>query len=211
MSSSPKQLLSITDGVFLVAGMVIGVGIFKLPGLVAANAASATHFFLAWIVGGIACLCGALVYAELSSRYPETGGEYLFLRRGFGEGTAFVFAWSRMTVIQTGAIAGVAFVFGEYATQLVSLGSASAALWAAIGVSVLTALNLLGTLQSKTLQKVMEVLLDPRARGDRHRRHLGERRPGAARKGIGQKRFHADDDLRAVHLRRLERGRLSCG
>ncbi len=159
MSSSPKQLLSVNDGVFLVAGMVIGVGIFKLPGLVAANAASAGHFFLAWIVGGIACLCGALVYAELSSRYPKTGGEYLFLREGFGEGTAFVFAWSRMTVIQTGAVAGVAFVFGEYATQIVPLGPSSAALWAAIGVTVLTGLNFAGTLQSKTLQKVMEVLL----------------------------------------------------
>jgi amino acid transporter len=157
--SAPKPLLSVTDGVFLVAGMVIGVGIFKLPGLVAANAASPAHFFLAWIVGGIACLCGALVYAELASRHPETGGEYLFLHRGLGEGVAFVFAWSRMTVIQTGAIAAVAFVFGEYATQLFSLGPASAALWAAIGVSVLTGLNLAGTLQSKTLQKVMEVLL----------------------------------------------------
>ncbi|HEX9184774.1 MAG TPA: APC family permease [Burkholderiales bacterium] len=155
----PRVLLSVPDGVFLVAGMVIGVGIFKLPGLVAASAASPTHFFLAWIVGGIACLCGALVYAELASRYPETGGEYLFLRRGLGDGAAFVFAWSRMTVIQTGAIAAVAFVFGEYATQLVALGPSSAAVWAAIGVALLTGLNLIGTLQSKTLQKVMEVLL----------------------------------------------------
>jgi amino acid transporter len=64
-----------------------------------------------------------------------------------------------MTVIQTGAIAAVAFVFGEYATQLAPLGPASAAIWAAIGVAVLTALNLLGTLQSKTLQKFMEVIL----------------------------------------------------
>jgi amino acid transporter len=155
----PKVLLTVPDGVFLVAGMVIGVGIFKLPGLVAASAASPTHFFLAWIIGGVACLCGALVYAELASRYPETGGEYLFLRRGLGEGAAFVFAWSRMTVIQTGAIAAVAFVFGEYASQLVSLGPASAAVWAAIGVAALTALNLAGTVQSKTLQKVMEVIL----------------------------------------------------
>jgi len=157
--SAPKQLLSVPDGIFLVAGLVIGIGIFKLPGLVAANAASASHFFLAWIVGGVACLCGALVYAELSSRYPETGGEYLFLRRGFGNGMAFVFAWSRMTVIQTGAIAAVAFVFGEYASQIVQLGPYGTALWAAIGVAALTGLNLVGTLQSKTLQKTMEVLL----------------------------------------------------
>jgi amino acid transporter len=159
LGAAPKQLLSVTDGVFLVAGMVIGVGIFKLPGLVAGAAASGTQFFLAWIIGGIACLCGALVYAELASRHPETGGEYAFLRRGLGEGVAFVFAWSRMTVIQTGAIAAVAFVFGEYASQLVSLGAQSTAIWAAIGVTVLTGLNLAGTLQSKTLQKVMEILL----------------------------------------------------
>jgi APA family basic amino acid/polyamine antiporter len=156
---APRTLLSVTDGVFLVAGMVIGVGIFKLPGLVAGAAASPAHFFLAWAIGGVACLCGALVYAELSSRHPETGGEYTFLRRGLGEGAAFVFAWSRMTVIQTGAIAAVAFVFGEYASQLVSFGKGSAAIWAAIGLAVLTGLNLAGTLQSKRLQKVMEILL----------------------------------------------------
>ena len=156
---APQQLLSVPDGIFLVAGMVIGVGIFKLPGLVAMNAGSGTQFFLAWIVGGIACLCGALVYAELASRHPETGGEYTFLRHAFGEGAAFVFAWARMTVIQTGAIAAVAFVFGEYASQIVSLGPASTAIWAAIGVAVLTGLNIVGTLQSKALQKVMEILL----------------------------------------------------
>ncbi|HET7669095.1 MAG TPA: amino acid permease [Burkholderiales bacterium] len=156
---APKQLLSVPDGIFLVAGMVIGVGIFKLPGLVAGAAGSATQFFLAWVLGGIACLCGALVYAELASRYPETGGEYTFLRQGLGDGAAFVFAWSRMTVIQTGAIAAVAFVFGEYASQIVSLGPSSTAIWAAIGVAILTALNFAGTLHSKTLQKAMEVLL----------------------------------------------------
>ena len=157
--SAPRQLLSVPDGVFLVAGMVIGVGIFKLPGLVAGNAASTTHFFAAWIVGGLVCLCGALVYAELASRYPETGGEYTFLRRGLGEGVAFVFAWSRMTVIQTGAIAAVSFVFGEYASEIVPLGQNSNAIWAAIAVAALTALNLIGTVQSKGLQKVMEALL----------------------------------------------------
>jgi APA family basic amino acid/polyamine antiporter len=155
----PKQLLSVPDGVFLVAGMVIGVGIFKAPGMVAGNSSSAGEFFFAWVLGGLASLCGALVYAELASRHPETGGEYAFLRRGFGDGAGFVFAWSRMTVIQTGAIAAVSFVFGEYATQLLPLGKHSAAVWAALCVVLLTGLNIAGTLQSKTLQKAMEVLL----------------------------------------------------
>jgi amino acid transporter len=156
---APKSLLSVTDGVFLVAGMVIGVGIFKAPGMVAGGSSSAQEFFFAWLLGGIASLCGALVYAELASRHPETGGEYAFLRRGLGEGVAFVFAWSRMTVIQTGAIAAVAFVLGDYASQILPLGAASPAIWAAIAVALLTLLNVAGTLQSKTLQKVMEMLL----------------------------------------------------
>jgi amino acid transporter len=104
-------------------------------------------------------LCGEFVYAELSARHPHAGGEYTFLGRAFGLDTAFLFAWARMTVIQTGAIAAVAFVFGEYASEILRLGANSAAIWAAIGVVALTAINLAGTLQSKTLQKVMEIVL----------------------------------------------------
>ncbi len=159
MSSAPKQLLSITDGIFLTVGMVIGVGIFKAPSIVAGNTASGVEFLLAWLLGGVVSLCGALVYAELSSRHPATGGEYTFLAQGLGNGAAFLFAWSRMTVIQTGAIAAVAFVFGEYASEIVRLGEHSVAIYAALSIMAVTLLNLAGTLQSKTLQKVMEIAL----------------------------------------------------
>ena len=155
----PQQLLSVPDGIFLTVGMVIGVGIFKLPSLVAGNTASPTVFLLAWLLGGLVSLCGALAYAELASRHPETGGEYAFLQKGLGRGAAFLFAWSRMTVIQTGAIAAVAFAFGDYASEIVRLGEKSSAVWAAVATVALTLLNFAGTLQSKTLQKVMEVLL----------------------------------------------------
>ena len=159
MSSAPKQLLSVTDGIFLNVGMVIGVGIFKAPSIVAGNTAGGIEFLLAWLLGGVVSLCGALVYTELSSRHPETGGEYTFLAHGVGRGAAFLFAWSRMTVIQTGAIAAVAFVFGEYASEILRLGEYSVAIYAALSVGALTLLNLAGTLQSKTLQKVMEIAL----------------------------------------------------
>ncbi len=159
VSAAPKPLLSVSDGVILMCGMVIGAGIFKAPSIVAGNTSSATWFLLAWVLGGAISLCGALVYAELASRYPETGGEYAFLQRGWGRGAAFVFAWSRMTVIQTGAIAAVAYVFGDYASEVFSLGAKSSAIYAAIGVVALTALNVAGTVESKTLQKVMQYLL----------------------------------------------------
>ena len=127
VSSAPKPLLSVADGVILMCGMVIGAGIFKAPSIVAGNPSSATAFVLAWVLGGAISLFGALVYAELASRYPETGGEYAFLSRGWGRGAAFVFAWSRMTVIQTGAIAAVAYVFGDYASEILRLGEQSSA------------------------------------------------------------------------------------
>src|SRR5678815_2186096 len=92
--SQPKQLLSVTDGVFLTAGMIIGALIFKAPATVAGATSGAAQFLLAWLFGGLVSLCGALVYAELASRHPETGGEYAYLRRGWGNGVAFVFAWS---------------------------------------------------------------------------------------------------------------------
>src|SRR4051794_21492399 len=157
--TQPKQLLSVADGAFLMVGMVIGVGIFKAPSLVAGNTSSAATFILVWVFGGLMSLCGALMYAELAARHPGTGGEYTFLARGFGPGAAFLFAWSRMTVVQTGAIAAVAFVFGDYASEIVRFGTQSSAIWAGISVIALTLLNLVGTLHSKMLQKVMETIL----------------------------------------------------
>ena len=148
-----------TDGIFLTVGMIIGALIFKAPSTVAGATSTPGEFLFAWLFGGVVSLCGALVYAELVSRHPDTGGEYVFLTQGMGRGVAFLFAWSRMTVIQTGTIAAVAFVFGDYASEIFSLGKNSSAIWAAIGVAVLTLLNFAGTLQSKAAQKVMEALL----------------------------------------------------
>jgi len=137
----PARLLSVTDGMLLTVGMVIGVGIFKLPAMVAGNTSGTTQYLLAWLLGGAVSLCGALVYAELSARHPETGGEYTFLARGLGRGAAFLFAWSRMTVIQTGAIVAVAFAFGDYASEILRLGDKSSAIYAALGVECIIGLD----------------------------------------------------------------------
>jgi APA family basic amino acid/polyamine antiporter len=155
----PLELLSVGDGIFLTVGMIIGALIFKAPSTVAGATTGSAQFLLAWLAGGLISLCGALVYAELAARHPHTGGEYVFLSEGMGRGVAFLFAWSRMTVIQTGAIAAVAFVFGDYASEIFRLGEHSSAIWAAASVALLTVLNLVGTLQSKALQKLMESAL----------------------------------------------------
>ena len=95
MSAAPKQLLSVTDGVFLTVGMILGALIFKAPSTVAGATSSSAQFLLAWLFGGLVSLCGALVYAELAARHADTGGEYVFLHRGFGKGVAFLFEIGR--------------------------------------------------------------------------------------------------------------------
>src|SRR5262245_35081509 len=128
-AASPKPIVRPMDAIGLIVGIVIGAGIFRTPSIVAGNAASVGVVYLAWILGGLVSLLGALVYAELATTYPHAGGDYYFLRRAFGYRLAFLFGWARMTVIQTGSITSVAFIFGDYATQILSLGPYSPAVY----------------------------------------------------------------------------------
>jgi basic amino acid/polyamine antiporter, APA family len=157
-SAMPRQTLSAWDGIAFLIGIVIGVGIFKAPQLVAQFAGDAWAFMGVWLLGGLVTLVGALCYAELGSSYPHAGGEYHFLSRAYGRTVGVLFAWARGTVIQTGAIAAVAFVYGEYASTLMPLGAHSVAIHAALAVTVFTAINLIGTLQGKVAQHVFTVL-----------------------------------------------------
>ena len=149
--------LSVRDVIAIVVGIVIGVGIFRTPSLVAANAGSPGLLVLIWVVGGVISLNGALCYAELATAYPHPGGDYHYMTRAFGKRVAFLFAWARMTVIQTGSIAMLAFIFGDYLTGLLPVTSSTAPFFAAIAVSCLTAINLIGMHQGKTTQKVLTI------------------------------------------------------
>lgn len=153
--AEPKATLSVFDAVAIMVGIVVGIGIFKTPALVAANVGSEFTFIAVWVAGGLVTLIGALCYAELASAHPHAGGEYHFLARAYGRPVAVLFGWARGSVIQTGAIAAVAFVFGDYASQLVPLGPFGTAIYAAFAIVLLTAINVLGTTQSKNLQIVM--------------------------------------------------------
>ncbi len=150
--SLPQASLSVFDAVIIMVGLVVGIGIFRTPSLVAANVDSEMAFIGVWVLGGFITLIGALCYAELSAANPNAGGEYHFLSRAYGKPVAVLFGWARGSVIQTGAIAGVAFVLGDYAAQLLPLGPYGPALYAAAAIILFTGVNVVGTLQSKTLQ-----------------------------------------------------------
>ncbi|MGH9458307.1 MAG: APC family permease [Thermoanaerobaculia bacterium] len=151
--SEPRETLGATDAVAVIVGIVVGAAIFESPSWVAASAGSATAIVLAWILGGFVSLVGALCYAELASAWPHPGGDYHYLTRAFGSWVGFLFAWARMSVIQTGSIALLAFVFGDYMSQIVRIGPYSAAIYAAAAVLVLTALNVSGINPTRHSQK----------------------------------------------------------
>lgn len=142
-------MLSISDGVAIVVGIVIGSAIFETPSLVAANTGHPSLLIFVWILGAAISVVGALCYAELSATYPDAGGDYHFLDRAWGRSVAFLYGWARMTVIQTGSIALIAFVFGDYASQIFRLGTHSSAIYAAVTVLLLTGVHLIGLPSSR--------------------------------------------------------------
>jgi amino acid transporter len=157
----PRPTLGVADAVAIIVGIVVGAGIFKTPALVAGNVDGVSTLLLAWVLGGLVSLIGALCYAELASAYPDAGGDYHFLTRAYGQRLSFLFAWGRLTVIQTGSIALLAFVLGDYATAVVPLGPYSTAVYAAVVVAVLTLLHVGGiprTVFTQNLLTAVEVL-----------------------------------------------------
>jgi APA family basic amino acid/polyamine antiporter len=155
--SVPGRELSWLDAVSVVLGIVIGSGVFVAPAVVAENARGAGTMLLAWVAGGALCLCGALCYAELATTYPHSGGEYVYLSRAYGRPMGFFFVWSRMAVVQTGVIAAAAYIFGQYAQQLLPLGPSAPLLYALAATVILTAMNALGLHSGRWTQNLLTV------------------------------------------------------
>ncbi len=147
--------LTAVDGAVLVVGVVLGVGIFRSPSVVALNAGSGPLYLGFWLLGGLVMLLGALCYAELATAYPDAGGEYYILSRGWGAPAGFLVAWSRMTVIQTGSLAILAYVFGDYVSSMLALGPTGPPALAAGVVVALTGVNVTGLKQGRWTQYLL--------------------------------------------------------
>ncbi len=140
-ANAPAQASASTGGlvpslglfttIMMIVGGVIGSGIFRKPGVMAAQVGSPELLLGVWLLAGIITLFGALTNAEIAAMIPETGGQYVYFERMYGPFFAFLYGWAIFAVIQTGSIAAVAYVFAEYATQFVRLPelSPSVASW----------------------------------------------------------------------------------
>ncbi|MBL0059792.1 MAG: amino acid permease [Elusimicrobia bacterium] len=154
--SAPR--LNLLDASALVVGCIIGAGIFRLSDSVARCSSSVGLFAAAWVIGGLLSLCGALVWAELATRFPKNGGEYVFLTEAYGPAWGFVYGWTRLFVSRTGTLAILAYVFAEHAVQVGRLEPSAVKPLATAAVLLLTGLNILGLRFGKGIQNVFTAL-----------------------------------------------------
>jgi APA family basic amino acid/polyamine antiporter len=152
---TPGRLLSRTGAIAIIVGIVIGAGIFKTPSMVAGITGDIGWMMAIWLVGSLISVAGALCYAELATMYPHAGGDYHFLNKAYGKNIAFLYGWAKATVINTGSIALLAFVFGDYMSKVLPLGSYSTVIWAVTIIVGLTVVTLIGIHFSASMQTLL--------------------------------------------------------
>ena len=113
--------LGLFTTVMLVIGGVIGSGIFRKPGVMAAQVGSPELLLGVWVLAGVLTLFGALTNAEIAAMIPETGGQYVYFDRMYGPFFAFLYGWAIFAIMQCGSIAAITYVFAEYATEFLPL------------------------------------------------------------------------------------------
>lgn len=114
--------LGLTSAILITVGSVIGSGIFLKPLAVSQALPSLGWVFLLWGGLGAVCLCGAFAYGELGAMHPEAGGQYAFLREGWGRPVAFLYGWTLLLVINTGTLAALAVAFAQFLAELMPMG-----------------------------------------------------------------------------------------
>src|SRR5690606_22722229 len=128
-SSGFKSSLGLMDATMLVAGSMIGSGIFIVSADIARNTGSAGWLMAVWLITGFMTLTAALSYGELSAMFPKAGGQYIYLREAYNPLVSFVFGWTFFTVIQTATIAAVGVAFAKFTAYLLPQLDEDVILW----------------------------------------------------------------------------------
>ena len=170
-STKLKRQLGLFDSSMMVIGIVIGSGIFMTTGLMAEAIPSASLILLAWVLGGLQMLAGALTYAELGAAMPKAGGQYVFLREAYGQLPGFLFGWIAFVAYISGTNAAIAVAVAEHvgsfypslSTQNIIIGVGSFSIsggqiFALALIMILSIINYLGIVFGKWIQNIFTVL-----------------------------------------------------
>lgn len=151
--------LTLIDAIAIVVGAIIGNGVFVKTATMAQYVGTPSLVLSVWIVAGALSLCGALAYAELGALMPEAGGEYVFLKEGYGEGVAFLYGWMRFWVAAPGSIAASAVVSATFLSQLIDLSWVGGQTgFAVLLLIVFSLLNCLSVATSGRIQSAMTLI-----------------------------------------------------
>lgn len=149
--------LGLWSAVAVLIGSTIGSGIFRVPATVAERLHHPGPVFLAWVIGGLIALFGALTLAELAGALPRSGGVFAYILEAFGPLPAFLFGWSELTVIRASALGAIATIFAEYLGRFVVLTPVQVRWVAAAAVVLVGLLNYLGVKRAAVLMNVATV------------------------------------------------------
>lgn len=150
--------LGLFSGTMAVVGGIIGGGIFRTPATVAERLRSPGLVLLAWVVGGVVALIGAFCFGELGRRHPRAGGGYVYLRESWGRLPAFLYGWTLVLVIATGAIAAVAVTFADYTLALFGLPHRLSIPLAVAAIVLLSGINYIGVRPAAITTNIFTVL-----------------------------------------------------
>jgi len=155
---SYARRLGLFSGTMAVVGGIIGGGIFRTPATVAERVGTAGMVLATWVVGGVVALIGAFCFGELGQRRPRAGGGYVYLRETWGPLPAFLYGWTLVLVIATGAIAAVAVTFANYALALAGLSDRLTVPLAVGTIVLLAGINYVGVRPAAITQNIFTVL-----------------------------------------------------
>ena len=153
----PRRQLGLFDAIMIVMGGIVGAGIFANPSEVAHRVHTPFLILGVWVLGGFIAMCGAFIWAELATRLPGTGGQYLYLREAYHPSVAFVYGWGLLLVTQTGGMAAVAVIFSSYFRALTGVAWNDSAIAAAV-LLILTGINCLGARAGSNVQSALMLL-----------------------------------------------------
>ena len=153
----PRRQLGLFDAIMIVMGGIVGAGIFANPSEVAHRVHTPFLILGVWVLGGFLAMCGAFIWAELATRLPGTGGQYLYLREAYHPSVAFMYGWGLLLVTQTGGMAAVAVIFSSYFRALTGLVWNDSAI-AAMVLLILTGINCLGARAGSNVQSALMLL-----------------------------------------------------
>lgn len=156
--STLRRLLGAWTALLVGLGVAIGSGIFRVPGDVAGALHSPGWIVLVWVLGGAVNLMQGLVTAELATRYPKAGGEYVYLREAYGEFAAFFFGWGFTIFVVGGGAAIIAAALGDFVVDLWQVDAVWSRYAAAMAIVTVTGINAIGLRVGAAVQNILTVL-----------------------------------------------------